>query len=402
MPREKRRRNADDVGDRSPSYRTASPVESAGTPMSPWVAPRASRSSRYVVVHRVECTRQGTYHQDHRPYAYYLDVPYLPEQSNRKTSLGGRRQLLDLENYLDDHMDLSFAVCMKYSCTAYHQAIKEQFTRLVMPRMDDSIADQAKPYFYVLQHDADPAIPQAESLILSGGLVESLDLLRDTSNECPLRQAGERKNLLNTWQEPRNLVFPYLELYYQKGFLTELLRDLASKTETMQLLHLHAVLQYLEDRLGPDHAEAERLFASGLVTRKHWAKLFSPERLVVTSQSGQPVVYMTTSCPGLTKDALQVYCWSWAFDGQFFQQKRTLAVPWPSESDLTAITELQTYPLQYAQEGLEQELKTRGEVFWACRLRKFINYDVPLKGMEVQLVRIFVPTSPWVSLTPTG
>jgi len=51
-----------------------------------------------------------------------------------------------------------------------------------------------------------------------------------------------------------------------------------------------------------------------------------------------------------------------------------------------AITDLQVYPLDRATYQLRDELRSRGETFWACRSRKFLNYDVPLQGMEVQIV----------------
>jgi hypothetical protein len=292
---------------------------------------------------------------------------------------------MDLENYFDDHAELSFAVCKTYSCTAYHEKIKEQFERLPMPNMNDEIAMLAKPYFYILRKDAGPAEPSAERLMILEGLTDSLHMLLKSSIEDAQRHGEDKQVLPTSWQVPNNLVYPYMQLYRERGLLLE---RAVIYLETTEQLHLHNLSRYLEDRLGEDYADAETLFSSGMVSRSHWAKLFRPGELLVSNKTNQPMAYMSTSCPFGDHNVLHLECWFWEFDGKFFQENVVLPVEWPSENETIAITDLHTYPLQYAHAGLEDELRNRGKVFWACRSRRFVNYDAPLQGMEVQIVRL--------------
>jgi hypothetical protein len=152
--------------------------------------------------------------------------------------------------------------------------------------------------------------------------------------------------------------------------------------------HLTVLSNYLEKRLGSEYTEAEELFKHGSVNRKHWRKLFRPGAVVVSHKQNEPVAYVSTSSAVAYNDGLHLNCWSWAFESKFFKNQVDLVVPWPSDKDTIAITDLHTYPLEYAPTGFEQELRRRGQVFWTCRSRKFVHYDVPLQGMEVQKVRL--------------
>ena len=157
--------------------------------------------------------------------------------------------------------------------------------------------------------------------------------------------------------------------------------------EPTHQLYLKALAGYLDQHITPEFVEAEALFAKGVVSRKHWAKLFCLDEIVVTVEHGQAVAFVSVICPIPNDDFLVLYCWSWAFDGKFFRREAELRIPWPSKNDVTAITDLQVYPLKYAKAGLEDKLRNRGERFWGCRGRKYVSYDVPLSGMEIQIVR---------------
>jgi hypothetical protein len=356
----------------------ANPVDSRGS----------SKESGYIVVHRVECNRTGHYHQHHEPMRNYFDIPYLPANSNRLTVLHGQEPLGELENYLEDHPNLSFILYMTHSCQAYHEDLKNSFKRLAMPQMDDSVALQAKPYFYVLQKDAPPTTPSSEKLALSEGLDQALEVFFKTSNgtlDTEDREQDEEEDTLRIWRDHVNLTYPYLELYQRNGAFRE-----EAERHTLpgnpEVAHLQMFSRYLDERLGPVFAEAEALFGCGLTDREHWAKLFPPGEVIVTHEHGEPQAYVCTSYPTTIDGALRVKCWSWVFDGKFFKNEAVLVVSWPSDSDKIAITDLHTYPLKHAHGNMEQEMKHRGEVFWACRFRKFVNYDVALQGMEVQKV----------------
>jgi len=329
----------------------------------------------YIVIHRVECSGVQKYHQHHEPSADYFDVPRLSAQMNRTIGLHGRERIRDIEEYLEDHNDLSFAVYVTYSCTRYHDAIKDRFERLSMPEMDPTTAAQAKPYFYVLRQDGDLATPESEALILSERLEQALRILHDHNSEF--------LPMVGAWNTSPYFAYPYLQLYHQKDHLV----DTTSRGLTLHYQsHLEALHDYVAQRLGTEHAEAEALFAKGLVNEKHWDKLYRPGAVVVTFENEQPLAYVSKMSPDISNNALQLQCWSWAFDGKFFRKSRVFNIPWPSDTIVKAITDLQVYPLDRATYQLRDELRSRGETFWACRSRKFLNYDVPLQGMEVQIV----------------
>jgi hypothetical protein len=71
---------------------------------------------------------------------------------------------------------------------------------------------------------------------------------------------------------------------------------------------------------------------------------------------------------------------------QVFQERSEPVVSWRSEKETVAITDHLAYPLEYAPPGMEQELRRRGQVSWTCRLRKFVDYDLPLQGMAVHKI----------------
>jgi hypothetical protein len=329
----------------------------------------------YVVIHRVVCSGTAKYHEDHDPSVDFFDPPRLLAGTNRKTRLQGQQQIRDIEDYLEDHHTLSFAVYITYSCTEYHEAIKGEFKRLIMPAMDDTVAAAAKPYFYVLSKDGKPAKAEAEALILSEGLQEALQFL---STVLP--------QFIQKWTPSSNLEHPYLQLYHQRRIL------MSPSTYGLSLshqMHLNALHNYLTEHLSSDYAEAETLCGKGLVNRLHWAKIFQPGAVIVTVQDGQPLAYVCKSCPTMSHNTLHLPCCNWGFDGTFFYNEVLLDIPWPSESETTTITGLKAYPLEHAGQEMENELRARGELFWACRSRKLVNYEEPLEGMEFQIVNPF-------------
>jgi hypothetical protein len=376
------------IDDESPCSSTDSPAHLQPTftrdEMSPNAIPyeasdrvRSESTFTYTTIHHVECSGVGRYHEHHEPNADYFDLPFLPIHSNRMTALRGQNRLTDLEGYIEDHDNISFVAYVTYDCAAHHEDIKASFERLPVPPMDPAMADQVKPYFYVLQKNAGFARSRSERLVLSKNLQDVLAVLRG-AREKVLGKEERKKHELSSY-----LVYPYIELYHERQALIEHAKN---QTPGPDQVHLTVLSDYLEKRLGSEYTEAERLFEHGKVNRKHWTKLFPPGVVVVSHKSNEPAAYVCTSCAVAYNDTLHLSCWSWAFESTFFKNEVELVVPWPSDEDTIAITDLFTYPLEYAPAGFEQELRRRGQVFWACRSRNFINYDVPLKGMEVQKV----------------
>jgi hypothetical protein len=211
----------------------------------------------YIVIHRVECNRINQYHRYHVHTTDYLDVPYLAKDANKMTLLQGRQRLANSEDFLEDHSNLNFAVFMMYECEAYHEEIKDKFERLPMPRMDEPITSQAKPYFYVLRGDATPARPRTEQLVLSERLQRSLRGIFDGTLAVSGPETKEKRETTDLWENPVNLVYPYFELYYQRQLMID---HIAHQTMSVQSDRVQALCNYLEERLGPEFTAAEALF----------------------------------------------------------------------------------------------------------------------------------------------
>jgi hypothetical protein len=355
----------------------AAPTTSSQQPSKPHRDKRAHLSTvstilQHVLVHRVLCSRSKRYHDRHQPSTDYFDVPRLLAGANRTTALQGRRELVDAEGFLEEQTGFSFVVFINYRCETYHEELKQSFTRVPMPRMDPSIENGVKPYFHILQQDGSPAVSTSEVLVLSASLEEALQKLCE-----------QHPDALREWQETEELVYPYPQLYRCRELFTG---DMSKVLDRSHQVHLETLSDYLDKRLTDDYDEAAALFEAGLVTQKHWDKLFCADEIVVTIRDGQSRAFTIMSSPLHHSDALALQCWSWEFDGSFFRKDSTLRISWPSKSNCIPITELSVYPLRYAEKGLEEKLQSRGQTFWACRKRKYISYDVPLQGLSVQIV----------------
>jgi hypothetical protein len=333
----------------------------------------------YIVLHNVKCSNDSALHAQHSSQESYFDIPRLRVGSNKSTPLTGQRKMNDLDGFLEDHPSIAFVVLNTYSCKDYHAEIEGSFIRHWMPPMPAAEASAMKPYFFILREDGKHATKTSEHIMLSRGLSQALTAL----HEC-------HPKYLQTWGDESHFHYPYLQLYHSKSFFTG---TPASKLASFQQHHLKRLSDYFDAHLESEYAEAEEQFQKGLVSRKHWAKLFRPNETVITMKNGAPVAHLTISCPhGVSSGVfgrLVLPCWSWHFDGAFIRKSAQIEMEWPSSrSDTVPISDLSAYPLRLDTTGLEDQLRRRGRVFWSCRKRRYVSYDVSLPGMEVQRVNL--------------
>ena len=360
-------------GEASVSYDAGSLQQS---PEADGKRPRLSTGgpiARQITLHCVTCSRTRNYHQSHASRSYYLDTPGMIASDHQTTALHGQHRLQDVDNYLDECLGFSIAVFIEYDCEAYHEKIKENFIRLPMPSMPHDISIAMKPYFRVLQYDGPIADARNERLQLSDTLEDALHALQAQNADMP-----------SEWDFEEDLVYPYPKLYHSKHAL---LGPSMQNLGPQQQMDLRVLSEYVIERLSLDYEQLEKLSAMKMVSRKHWLMLFRPDDTVITFQGGQYRGFTVRSCRLLDQDTLQLDCWTWEYDGNFFQKKIQIPTKWPSRLDQVAIAELSVYPIRYALEGIESGLRKRGNTFWACRQRKYVNYDMPLQGPGSQLVR---------------
>jgi hypothetical protein len=329
--------------------------------------------TQQITIHRVRCSRTQGNHASHPPSSYYSDIPAMIEHDNQSTALHGQFPIRDVDNYLDGNFGISIAVFVDYDCEAYHARIKDAFIRLPMPSMPGEIGIAMKPYFRVLQNHGPPADADSERLQLSESLERALRMLQ-----------GQHTGISSKWDFDKDLVYPYPKLYHShRAFLGPSKQNL----ELQQQIDLEVLSGYIKKRVAAEYEELEVLSAMGMVRQNQWPMLFQPDDTVVTILSGQYRAFTLKSCRSLDRSTLELDCWTWEYDGNFFRKHITIPTKWPSESSQVAIKDLSVYPVRHAAEGIKPALRKRGDTFWSCRRRKYVNYDMPLHGLGSQLVR---------------
>lgn len=337
-------------------------------------------SPTYTIIHQVKCPGSSPAHSRHPAIASFLDAPRLFLGDNKASPLRGRLsgEHTKLKTKLDP--DISFVIYRTYNCVEYHASV---FAAL----------EVAPSGVSVLAEDAHHALPELEHMeIVSSHLSDAIEELKDRDSY----DIGEfqHKSLLLGWRREQSLIAPYLHFYHARGLLAKHESRLES-----QKGHINLLLGYLSKEFGPEFKEADDLFSRGLVTRKHFHKLFGPrEVLTTTNGSGQHIAMVSRYPPLPGSDPIRVECEIMDFNGKFVKYKRTVTIPWPknlSESDAASIGSLSAFPTRFDR-PLEDRLRQRGEFFWTLRKRKLIQYTAPNQSLEYRMVSrtpIFITTN---------
>jgi len=329
--------------------------------------------ARRLLIHCVTCSHTRKHHESHPSRSYYLDTPAMIASDHQARALHGQNRLRDVDYYLEERPGFSIVIFIDYDCEAYHDNIKDAFTRIPMPSMPEDIGMDMKPYFRVLQQDGPIANATSERLQLSENLEEALHTLQDQNAE-----------IMDEWYFDEDLDHPYPKLDQFKHVFVGLR---AQALEPQQREDLKVLSDYITERLTLDYGELERLSDAGLVSRKHWLMLFRPDDTVITMVESQYRAFSVKSCHLLNPNTIRMECWSWEYDGNFFQKHTTMHIEWPSSLDEVKINDLSAYPIRYAEDGVESSLRVRGNTFWSCRRQRYVNYQTPLLGLGSQLVR---------------
>ena len=297
----------------------------------------------------------------------------MVKTDHQARALHGQTRLRDVKSYLDGCLGFSIVVFVNYDCEAYHNDIKDAFTRIPIPSFPDDISIDMKPYFRVLQQDAPIATATSERLQLSQNLQEALHTLQD-----------QNLDTFDDWEFNEDLDHPYPGFHQFKHIFTG---PLAQALEPQQQEDLKVLSDYITERLALDDEELEQLSATGWISQKSWPMLFRPNDTVVTMGDGGYRAFVVRSCRQRNANTLEMDCWTWEYDGNFFRKHTTMPVKWPSRLNRVEIKDLSVYPIRHAEDGVQAMLRMRGNTFWSCRRRKYVNYDVPLPGPGSQLVR---------------
>ncbi|KAI1739152.1 AAA family ATPase [Xylaria scruposa] len=322
-----------------------------------------------LVVHCVNCATKTSGHRAHLQGALYLDRPRLFKGDSGASTLRGRVPIHSIEQYVDTHEDVGLVIVKTYDCVDYHNHIQDAFVRLPRPN-HPPIPDDIRPYFNVLRDNCKYAVALDEAIAPSESLAKVLE------------QLAKLDPVLSDCYS--NLKPPYLQVYHTRTRIKELARD---KLDESKAALVFLLLDYVVESFGSEYQEAEALFSKGQVTKKHLAKLYGPNEVLVTIEDDEPVGYLSKKCPVSAGSSFTLSCYKWTFDGQFRKDGRALTVEWPSDGrGPIHIASLNAYPLRYdPTKQLEMTLRNRGTMFWACRKRCFVGYDAPTASFDIQV-----------------
>lgn len=334
-------------------------------------------STQMVVIHRVYCIKKSYSgaHRWHPLCAHFLDNPRLYKGDNKYSAVRGNQRISDIEDLLKRYTNLSFVVYKDYECGACRKFVKKVFQFTPRSR-------------WVLKRDA-PPVPTChfEEIHMRSALMKS------AMEKIEYLISGDSAQ----WWKSCTMKAPYLPLFYHRHLIEEKIVD---ELSLEQQVPLRLLLGHVRTAYASTYEEAQVMFSQGLVSPKHFSKLFIPNDVVLGSENGQPCAWLCNDWPekvspfaglkekiyyrrsdimSLVQDqSFSLYCSSWSFDGRFRNDKRTLVCQWPRDFPSTVkICDLAYFPLKYDESGIQKLLEHRGKIYWTCRRRTYISYKTP-------------------------
>ncbi|RYN21546.1 hypothetical protein AA0112_g10195 [Alternaria arborescens] len=259
----------------------------------------------------------------------YLDEPHWEPAEGSGVVLLGNNPIRKMEYYLDQHPEIAFATYKEY-----REAPPAGYSRM---ETKDGIYRSPKPTHEYLSLIAPDMIEAVE---------EFVQAIPQFSDYFPY------------FDSRRNIVAPYLFMYYSAPFLHEVVPEPRIPNQNL-IKQLHAVIQ---DSYGGEYHSA-RLQAD----KDHIQSKLIPR-------------YGPLANPGsshkLNTWVWEVPVWYWKFDGTYAKHETRVNVVMSLgyEEESVEIRNLNNYPLQYADKEMRLLLEKRGRTFWSLRNRRFVSY----------------------------
>jgi hypothetical protein len=257
------------------------------------------------IIHRVECSNQKD-HTDHPTRADYFDVPRVFFGDSRASNLRGEEPIDDIDEYLENHEEISLIWVKVYSCDAYLESIRDQFEVLRAPLHPmHPMHPMLMRHFSFLPADGDEATPEREEITIVD------DMIKNAVEEA-IDIPCERISTAARTQETSAAVS---QLYIHLRQPDKLADGSATDLEDL--------LRYMDMAFVKEYQAADDLFAQGCVTRKHLAKLFWKDGLIVASRGGHPRAYLLEGWPRWEDDKFVLPCVTWSLMDNFSRRKRS-------------------------------------------------------------------------------
>ena len=287
--------------------------------------PFVKQDPQYIVLYRVFCLHNMVYTR-----RLYLDQPKFARiKASRSTCLVGEEEILNEDEFLERRPSVAMIVYRDINCFG------------VENEPSDQLFWQDSESIHIVHDELHKALVK---LATSTGLIWPF-------------------NLSMSGKSDRNMKAPYPFFFHYRSALEKY----ALYTSETTHKHIRLVLDYIQSHYADDYKEAEEMFSRERVTSHHLPKLFRPGDMLI---SVRPNI-LAYECDGWLQDE-KIHVWSYQFDGSFQKKKDFKSVVIGKER---SIKELSIYPLKYAEVGMEQRLRDRGEQFWRCRRKRYVDYS---------------------------
>ncbi|KAF2673829.1 P-loop containing nucleoside triphosphate hydrolase protein [Microthyrium microscopicum] len=311
---------------------------------------------RFQVFHRIEGDSMT-----------YLEPPTWELRGDDEFRLKGQLPITSQDRYLQNHKDIVFYIERDYSKDPLDEDNKKA-------ERQGAALPEPKPEYETIRLETDEMIDAAE---------EFSDLQENFRDDFP-----EMNNLMNP------IKAPYLFWYrYRKPNAFD---DLEPRHQELMTL----LTGWIEENYLAEYEKADALFQSGMVTKDVMQYLVRPSDVVVRKESGAYQAFLSTSWTRTksvsavkekwdsfknndgegSKAPLHMWfvtAWGYGFDGDFFKATTFVDFELRVEKgdEEVKITELNAFPLRFADESIRKKLEKRGKTFWSCRVKKLVSYQ---------------------------
>ncbi|KAF2112712.1 hypothetical protein BDV96DRAFT_580284 [Lophiotrema nucula] len=312
-----------------------------------------TRPPTFAILHRVYCSRQ----EDSATQELDIEPPWSTNESH----LRSLDRVTDLDGYIQSNETLSFIVIREYFCCPW----------------------KARTLGVVPEHQSETLV------ILSDSLLRTLSQVQSSHKDHVISYVKLQTNV--------EIMRPHVWTYYSLTLMKEALVRLKSRSAE-DAVHLQLFLEYFRDGNKSMHAELESLLSRKLISAKFIDYLFIPGTTLIHSDTRGPAfdtASKQTAWASIhtqwTTDAskkggnvldrqlcdviIEMNTTCWSFNGDFWQDsgEEKVAKRFYKDDPLD-ISSFSCRPLQYAEADRTNSLRTRGQVFWRCRKKQYVEY----------------------------
>ncbi|KAL7934584.1 AAA family ATPase [Trichoderma chlorosporum] len=193
--------------------------------------------------------------------------------------------------------------------------------------------------------------------------------------------------------ESVELRVPYIAIYYTRG---DVLNPFLELLESKQRATFQALKNCIVSQYENEYNVVDGMIRRGTITQTYIKYLFKPGDVIIQGKGESSSGYMCKSwldedktdqdqsSDGFidkpliptniqTRTKFSMSAWRWTFDSEFSREIQTLALSFDANSEME-ISDLGIRPFRFVDEPTKVRLRSRGEWFWKCRMRRIVSY----------------------------